>query len=284
VLSFQEVQSRIVELPFDEGQFVKAGALLARVDDASYRQKVAIDESTLEVEQGQLASAGEKLDAARAAVLNDQADHAQKNTDRSRYERLFAASAISQTELDQAETAYAQSSAALLRDQAMVRGAEKDIVVAKASAKNAAENLKMSQISLGYTELYAPFSGVILTRETELGEVLPPGAPALTLADLDHVWLRAYINETDLGRVHWGQDVSVTTDTYPGKRYRGRISFISSQAEFTPKSVETHEERISLVYRIKIDLENPLHELKPGMPADASIPLTLGGQPQEQRG
>jgi HlyD family secretion protein len=95
----------------------------------------------------------------------------------------------------------------------------------------------------------------------------------VTLADLDNIWLRAYINETDLGKVRWGQSVLVTTDTYPGKSYRGRISFISSGAEFTPKSVETHAERVTLVYRIKIDVENPNHELKPGMPADAVIQL-----------
>ena len=126
---------------------------------------------------------------------------------------------------------------------------------------------------LGYTVLRAPFSGVILVRQTELGEVMQPGTPVVTLADLDHVWLRAYVSETDLGKIRWGQSATVTTDTYPGKKYPGRISFISSSAEFTPKSVETHQERVTLVYRIKIDVENPTHELKPGMPADALIQL-----------
>ena len=93
------------------------------------------------------------------------------------------------------------------------------------------------------------------------------------LADLDNVWLRAYVNETDLGRIRWGQGATLKTDTYPDKTYRGRISFIASQAEFTPKSVQTFKERVTLVYRIKIDLENPNHELKPGMPADATIDL-----------
>ncbi|MFY9912326.1 MAG: efflux RND transporter periplasmic adaptor subunit, partial [Candidatus Sulfotelmatobacter sp.] len=87
------------------------------------------------------------------------------------------------------------------------------------------------------------------------------------------IWLRAYIAETDLGRARWGQEATITTDTYPGKPYRGHVSFISSSAEFTPKSVQTYKERITLVYRIKIDIENPNHELKPGMPADASIDL-----------
>ena len=103
------------------------------------------------------------------------------------------------------------------------------------------------------------------------------GTPIVTLADLDHVWLRAYVNETDIGKVRYGQSVAVTTDTYPGKTYRGRISFISSRAEFTPKSVETHAERVTLVYRIRIDIENTTHELVPGLPADARISALPAG-------
>jgi HlyD family secretion protein len=99
------------------------------------------------------------------------------------------------------------------------------------------------------------------------------------MADLNHVWLRAYINETDLGKIRHGQSVTVTTDSYPNKIYRGRISFIASQAEFTPKSVETHAERITLVYRVRIDLDNPTHELVPGMPADAHISLVPPSAP-----
>src|ERR1019366_1730581 len=102
-----------------------------------------------------------------------------------------------------------------------------------------------------------------------------------TLADLDHIWLRAYVAETDLGRIRWGQEATVTTDTYPGKQYSGRISFISSNAEFTPKSVQTYKERVTLVYRIKIDIDNPNHELKPGMPADTRINLAVSSAPQQ---
>jgi HlyD family secretion protein len=115
-------------------------------------------------------------------------------------------------------------------------------------------------------------------RQAELGEVVSPGAPVVTLSDLDHIWLRAYIAETDLGRIVWGQSATITTDTYPGKQYHGRISFISSTAEFTPKSVQTTKERITLVYRIKIDIDNPNRELKPGMPADARIELSTARQ------
>ena len=118
----------------------------------------------------------------------------------------------------------------------------------------------------------APFDGVITVRQAELGEIAPPGMPIVTLADLNHVWLRAYINEPDIGKVRLGEDVTVTTDTYPGKAYKGRVSFIASESEFTPKTVDTHAERVSLVYRIQIDIDNPTHELVPGMPADATDP------------
>ena len=118
---------------------------------------------------------------------------------------------------------------------------------------------------------------MITVRQAELGEVVVPGTPVVTLADLDHIWLRAYVNETDIGRVRLGQSVTVTTDSHPDKRYAGRISFIADKAEFTPKSVETHAERVSLVYRIKVDIANPNHELVPGMPADARIDLRAKG-------
>ncbi len=134
-----------------------------------------------------------------------------------------------------------------------------------------AAKLHLDEITLGYTTLRAPFDGVISVREAELGQLAGPGVAIFTLDDLDHIWLRAYVNEPDLGKVRLGEPADVTTDTYPGKVYHGRISFISPEAEFTPKTVETHAERVTLVYRVRIDIDNPTHELLPGMPADASI-------------
>jgi len=95
----------------------------------------------------------------------------------------------------------------------------------------------------------------------------------VTIGDLEHPWLRGYINETDLGRIKLGQKVKLTTDSYPGKVYPGHISFIASEAEFTPKQIQTKEERVKLVYRIKIDVDNASHELKNNMPVDAEIEL-----------
>jgi HlyD family secretion protein len=112
----------------------------------------------------------------------------------------------------------------------------------------------------------------VLVRQAELGEVVSPGSPVVTIADLDHLWVRVYLPETELGKLRFGDQVSITTDTYPGKHYTGRVAFISSEAEFTPKSVQTEKERVTLVYRVKVDVDNPTHELKPGMPADVFVP------------
>ena len=286
LVSFKDVTSRIVELPFDEGQWVEKGQLIARVDDSNYKQQVAVDEAAVQVQQQQLASARQNLLAAQHTVANDQADFAEKNVDLQRYQELWKENATSTQSRDLAETATKQSAASLKHDQAMVGVGVENIAAAAAAVKNAQETLRLAKITLGYTLLSAPFSGVIVVRQTELGEVMQPGTPVVTLADLDHVWLRGYVSETDLGKIRWGQGATITTDTYPDKKYPGRISFISSSAEFTPKSVETHQERVTLVYRIKIDVDNPNHELKPGMPADALIELgkpptedSVNGQP-----
>jgi HlyD family secretion protein len=116
-----------------------------------------------------------------------------------------------------------------------------------------------------------PVDGVVLVKSAEPGEVLAAGTTVLTVGDIGHPWLRAYINEADLGRVKLGAKAKVTTDSFPGKVYWGRVSFISAEAEFTPKQIQTTEERAKLMYRIKIDVENPRGELKSNMPADAEL-------------
>ena len=273
LLSFKTIQSRIIVLPFDEGATVPMGMLLARVEDADYRQQVVIAQAALDVQTRQLAATSQSVTAAKQTIANDMADLAEKTLDAGRDQSLFLKQAIATQTRDLAATAQKQSAAALARDQALEKVSERNVDLAMANVKDAKAALAMSQIVLGYTVLRAPFNGVILVRQAELGESVVPGTPVVTLADLDHVWLRAYINEPDISKVRLGQRVTITTDSYPGKIYHGRISFISSQAEFTPKSVETHAERVTLVYRIKIDLENPTHELVPGLPADAHIAL-----------
>jgi HlyD family secretion protein len=280
LVSFK-VQGRVVDLPVEEGQRVEPGALLARLDDADYRQKVRIGEATVHVRESNLAlmlagTRQQEVSAAEQTMINAQADLEEKKLEYDRAQRLFGKDELSTQDRDLANTALKRAEAtfraAQQRYNEAVEGSRKeDIAIARANLGQADADLGLSRVNLDYTTLRAPSAGVITVREAELGEVVIPGTPVVTLADLDHIWLRAYIAETDLGRIHWGQEATITTDTYPGKHYRGRISFISSSAEFTPKSVQTYKERVTLVYRIKIDIDNPNYELKPGMPADARI-------------
>ena len=175
--------------------------------------------------------------------------------------------------IDQARDAYAQAEQRYTL--AKIGPRKEDIDQARARLGQARESLALAETRLGYATLISPLSGMVLSKSIEPGEYVSPGTPIVTVADLVNVWVRGYVNETDLGRVKLGQAVRVTADTYPGKVYDGRISFISSQAEFTPKSVQTEKVRVKLVYRIKVDIKNPNMELKPGMPVDAEI-LTGG--------
>jgi HlyD family secretion protein len=282
MVSFK-VSGRIVELPVEEGQALKAGQLIARLDDEDYRQQVAMDEAALHVRNRQLelALAGsrhQEIEAAKEVVDDARADLVQKELDFKRYDELYKRDEIPAQTRDQARTNVLRARATLARVEQIyneaVEGTRKEeIAVDRANVTQATQNLGMSRIKLSYTALTAPFDGVILVRQAELGEVAAPGTPVVTLADLDHIWVRVYVPETDLGHVRWSQDVTVRTDTFPGKNYRGKVSFISSEAEFTPKSVQTEKQRVTLVYRVKVDVDNPNHELKPGMPADVYIPL-----------
>lgn len=271
VLSFKAVQSRIVELPFDEGQWVKKGTLIARVDDADYRQQVAIAQANVAAQERAVAAADSNLQASQRVLIADEAEVRYKTLNDSRLQKLSANGYVSLDSRDLADAALRESLAALQRDRALEKAAEGNLQLAMANVHDVQESLKLAQITESYTTLVAPIDGVILVRQAELGEVIVPGTPVVTIADLDHVWLRAYINEPDVGRVRFGQPAEVTTDNYPGRHYPARVSFISEQAEFTPKSVETHAERVTLVYRTRIDVANLSHELVPGMPADVTL-------------
>ena len=280
LVSFK-VTGRIIALPVEEGMTLKSGDLLARLDSDDYRQQVAEDESAIGVRDRQLAlglagSRTQDIEAAKLAMLDAQADLEQKKKDYARYQALYEKDEIPGQTRDLAATNITRAQATCDRAQQiyneLVEGTRKEeLAVEHSNVQQADQNLQMSRIRLAYTVLRAPFNGVVLVRQAELGEVVSPGTPIVTLADLDHLWVRVYVPETDLGKVHWGQVVDVRTDTYPDRIYHGRISFISSQAEFTPKSVQTEKERVTLVYRVKVDVENPNRELKPGMPADAFI-------------
>ena len=282
LLSFK-VPGRVIELPIEEGQQVKQNDLLARLEDSDIKQKVRIDEASVAVRQSNLdltmaGTRDQEIKALQQTVIDAQADLALKKADSDRAQQLFSKDELSAQDRDHAATALKRADATLSAAQQRLNEAEEgarkeDIAIARANLNQARANLGLSRINAGYATLRASSSGVITVRQAELGEVVAPGSPVVSIADLDHIWLRSYVAETDLGRIHWGQAATVTTDTYPGKQYQGRISFIAPNAEFTPKSVQTYKERVTLVYRIKIDIENSNHELKPGMPADAHIQL-----------
>lgn len=168
----------------------------------------------------------------------------------------------------------AGSGAALSAAEAGSREVEKmklDLRALHSQLDQARAALAIAEDDLRKSTLYAPFDAFVTVKDTEEKEFVQPGTPVVTIADLDEVWVKTYVPETQLGRVRLGQEADVLSDTFPGKVYRGKVTFISPEAEFTPKNVQTKEERVKLVYRIKVTLTNPNQELKAGMPVDVII-------------
>jgi HlyD family secretion protein len=152
-----------------------------------------------------------------------------------------------------------------------IRRREQEIPARQAEIARLQAQLGLIREQLDDTVATSPIDGVVLVKSADPGEITAPGTTILTLGDIERPWLRGYIPEPDLGRVKLGQKAKVTTDSFPGKAYWGKITFISPEAEFTPKQIQTQQERVKLVYRIKIEVDNPQRELKLNMPADAEI-------------
>ena len=177
-------------------------------------------------------------------------------------------------EATRAQLERAQAGLKLAETQRLdVKRTEQSIETARANIDSAAAQLALIDTQLEDMVVRSPIDGVVLVKAAEAGEVLAGGTTIVEIGDVEHPWLRGYISEEDLGRVKLDAPVQVTTDSYPDNVYEGRISFIASEAEFTPKQIQTPEERIKLVYRIKIDVGNPDRELKLNMPSDAEILL-----------
>jgi HlyD family secretion protein len=249
-----------------------------------------IREASAAVESAQAEFERAKRDWERAQTLykNDDISTAQYDQYRSRWESADAALkqarerqalVLAGPRVEQIEAAEAQvqrSRAAIKMAEANtleIKRREQELPLRRADIARAKANLALIDSQLADTIAVSPVDGVVLVKAADVGEVLAAGTTVVTIGDIEHPWLRAYINETDLGRVKLGTKAIVTTDSYPGKEYEGRVGFIASEAEFTPKQIQTQEERVKLVYRIKIDLENPRRELKSNMPADAYISL-----------
>lgn len=337
---------RIVELSLNEGDAVKKGQLLARIDPDQLRKLRDAGEATivaansgltqlrtailfqketiggdLQLREAELRQAEQRLaelvagsrpqeiQQARAMAAEARTAHEQAARDWERAQTLYKNEDISTAQRDQFRARFDQTAAALRQAEQRLALVEEgprkeEIEIARAQVERGRAVLRLSRASnldlrrreeelearraeidraraqlavvdsqLGDTSVYAPVDAVTLVKSAELGEVVAAGASVLKLGDLDRPWLRGYVGERDLGRVKLGQKVRLKTDSYPGKEYWGRVSFISSEAEFTPKQIQTAEERVKLVYRIKIDVSNPHRELKSNMPADAEVLL-----------
>jgi HlyD family secretion protein len=267
----------------DEGQVVQAGQLIARLDAKDLEQQVAMRQADAATAKAALdaALAGsrqEEIEASKAALEQAQADLRRLEPDEARLRDLQQKGILSLRDYEASRAALeAARGKARQADQqyTLVRKGprKEDIEQVRARFEQAQQALALARTQLGYATLTALGAGVILSKNVEPMEYVSPGTAVVTMADLGQVWLRAYVEEADLGRVKVGQKAFATSDSFPGKRYEGRVAFIASEAEFTPKSVQTSRERTKLVYRIKIDIPNPAMELKPGMPVDAEIAL-----------
>lgn len=279
-LSFR-IPGRMISRPLDEGMPVHAGQTAALLDPTELQHDIAQQTANLEAARATLAelehgSRPEDIRGGEAAVRAAQADVDRWDTEFARRRDLNKYGIVSKADVEVAEANLKQSRDRV--DQAkqtltlLVKGPRvENIEQARAKVGQATAALAESQTRLGFTTLVSPVDGVVLAKHVEPGEQVAAGTPVLTVANLHDIWLRGYVDEPDLGRIHLGQKVRVTTDSYPGKVYDGTITFISSEAEFTPKSVQTEKERVKLVYRIKVSIANPNLELKPGMPADGEI-------------
>lgn len=278
-----KISGRIASLPVQEGDWVEKGAIVGKLDDKDFRHRLELTQASLRTAEARLerllaGSRPEEIREAEAALHQAQYDVTNRKNQYERMKALFERGVIPKETLDNVETGYKMAVAQLQRVEERYKlvkeGPRKeDIEEARAQVEQAKASLRLSEAQLKDTILHSPISGIVLVKSAEVGEVVNPGTTVMTLADIRNVWLKAYIPETELSRVKWGQEVIVTTDLKPQKEYKGKISFISSQAEFTPKQIQTEKERVTLVYRIKIDIPNPDRELKPGMPADGRILL-----------
>jgi HlyD family secretion protein len=279
-LSFK-VGGRLSRRLVDEGQMVTAGQLLARLEDDELKEERSARSAEQRAAKSMLAdlragSRREEIRQGEAALARMRADAGRLDRDAVRMEKLYQREVIPLKELEAARAGRDASAAAVREAEERLKllriGPRPDAVQERRAQVDAADaGLSLAETRLSKSILTSPAAGLILAKHAEPGEMLAVGSPVLTLGLMDEVWLRAYIPESDLGRVVVGQKARVTVDSWPGRSFAGRISFISAQAEFTPKNVQTEKERVKLVYRIKITLANPKMELKPGMPADAVI-------------
>jgi HlyD family secretion protein len=263
-----------------------AQSQLQQLKNGSRPQEIQEADAAVASAQSQYEQAKKDWDRAQTLYKNDDISTSQYDQFRTRFESADAnlkqakqkADLVKvgpRTEIIDVATAQVERARASLKmgqaNSIETKRREQDLVARRGDIDRARAQIALIDTQLADTIATSPISGIVLVKAADVGEVLAPGASVVTVGDIEHPWLRAYIREQDLGRVKLGSQVKITTDSRKGKVYNGHISFISSEAEFTPKQIQTAEERVKLVYRIKIAIDNPQGELKSNMPADAEI-------------
>jgi HlyD family secretion protein len=276
-----KTSGQVVKMSVDEGARIEAGSLLAVIDSASLEIQSRQAEAGVRLAESQLqlllkGARIEDIRQAEEALRQAEASLRLAEVDRTRITDLFAKQSATAQQRDNAETrlavARAQHEAAkqvLQKWRQLARPEE--IKQAQARLEQAEASRDLLQKMIADSTIVSPTSGIVTHRATEQGEFVVPGTILLTIADLAEVRLEIFVRESDLGRVRLGQSAEVRIDSYPNRVFRGEVIFISPEAEFTPKNIQTKEERVKLVYRVKIKVPNPENILKPGMPADTVI-------------
>lgn len=280
-LGFQAA-GRIAALTPREGDRVAAGDEIARLDTSELEARRAQALAQVEATRAQLdellaGSRREEIAQGRSALAAADERVADAERDAERARTLHEGRAVSREALDKATLAV--ELARRQRDQAaeqlalLQQGPRPErIAAARAQLSQTEAAVATLDATLANSRIHAPFAGVVTLRHREPGEIVGAGAAVVTLMNPDDRWVRIYVPENRLGKVAVGQPAEITSDTFPGKRYTGEVAFIASSAEFTPKNVQTTEERVKLVYAVKVRVTgDPQQELKPGLPADVRL-------------
>ncbi len=286
-LQFQ-TQTLEADMEARQADVRSAEARLLELKNGARPEEIQEAKASVAAAQAEYERARRDWDRAQALHKNDDISTSQFDASRTKFdsaEAMFkqarerASLVLAGARSEQITAAHAQ----LQRARAGVKASEagqldlqrrqEEIAGRQAEINRARAQIALTDSQISDTIAVSPINGLVLVKSADPGEVLAPGTSIVTIGDLSRPWLRAYINAKDLGRVRIGSKARVTTDAFPGKSYEGRVSFISSDAEFTPKQIQTTEERVKLVYRVKIDVDNPQQELKSNMPADAEILL-----------
>jgi HlyD family secretion protein len=276
------VTGRIADMQAQEGDKVAAGATLAQLDRVPFETDLAAARADVDQAQAQLTKTQrgfrvEEIAQARDAVAQRQADLTNAQVTERRQQALVAAGLVTHQQIDDAEARVRGSAAQLAaaRDQLTMelRGSRiEDIDAQKALLAAAQARLQKAQTALDDSTLLAPSAGIVSVRAREPGAIVQAGQTAYTLTLNDPVWIRAYVPQPRLGRIKPGMTVKLTIDSMPGKQYQGSVGFISPDAEFTPKTVQTEQVRDDLVYRIRVIASDPDDVFRQGMPVTILVP------------